>query len=125
MEYASTAQSQEVKKARKILTQSEKRIAELDKLFTRLYEDNVSGKISDERFTQMSANYDGEQQQLKQTVSELKAFIEATEQKTADISNFIQLVRKYTYLNVFTPEIMYEFVEKIIVHSLDKSSGYR
>ena len=125
MEHASTAQSQEVKKARKILTQSEKRIAELDKLFTRLYEDNVSGKISDERFSQMSANYDGEQRQLKQTVSELKAFIEATEQKTADVSNFIQLVRKYTYINVLTPEIMHELVEKIVVHAPDKSSGHR
>ena len=87
MEYASTAQSQEVKKARKILAQSEKRIAELDRLFTRLYEDNVSGKISDERFAQLSSNYDNEQKQLKQTVSELKAFIKATEQKTADVSN--------------------------------------
>ncbi len=125
MEYASTAQSQEVKKARKIIAQSEKRIAELDKLFTRLYEDNVSGKISDERFAQMSANYDGEQQQLKQTISELKAFIEATEQKTADVSNFIQLVRKYTYINVLTPEIMHELVEKIVVHAPDKSSGHR
>lgn len=125
IEYASTAQSQEVKKARKILTQSEKRIAELDKLFTRLYEDNVSGKISDERFTQMSANYDGEQRQLKQTVSELKAFIEATEQKTADVSNFIQLVRKYTFINELTPEIMHELVEKIVVHAPDKSSGHR
>ena len=104
MEYSSTAQSQEVKKARKILAQSEKRISELDKLFTRLYEDNVSGKISDERFTQMSANYDGEQKQLKQTCSELKAFIETTEQKTADISNFIQLVRKYTYDNMIIGE---------------------
>ncbi|MDE5578241.1 MAG: DUF4368 domain-containing protein, partial [Oscillospiraceae bacterium] len=79
----------------------------------------------DERFTQMSANYDGEQQQLKQTVSELKAFIDATEQKTADISNFIQLVRKYTHLNALTPEIMHELVEKIVVHAPDKSSGHR
>ena len=125
MEYASTAQSQEVKKARKILTRSEKRIAELDRLFTRLYEDNVSGKISDERFAQMSANYDGEQRQLKQTVSELKAFIEATEQKTSDVSNFIQLVRKYTFINELTPEIMHELVEKIVVHAPDKSSGHR
>ncbi|MDE6731762.1 MAG: recombinase family protein [Oscillospiraceae bacterium] len=66
-----------------------------------------SGKISDERFAQMSTNYDGEQQQLKQTVSELKTFIEATEQKTADVSNFIRLVRNYTYINVLTPEIIH------------------
>lgn len=125
MEYASTAQSQEVKKARKTLTQSEKRIAELDKLFTRLYEDNVLGKITDDRFSQISASYEQEQKQLKDRAAKLKVFIEATEQKTADVSNFIQLVRKYTYINVLTPEILHELVEKIVVHAPDKSSGHR
>ena len=125
MEYASTAQSQEIKKAKKILAQSEKRIAELDRLFTRLYEDNVSSKISDERFEQMSTGYDSEQKQLKQTVTELQAFIEHTEQKTSDISSFVQLVSKYTYINELTPEIMHELIEKIVVHAPDKSSGHR
>ena len=125
MEYASTTQSQEVKKAKKMLAQSEKRISELDRLFTRLYEDNVSGKVSDERFEQMSANYDNEQKQLKQTVKELITFIEQTEQKTADISNFIHLVRRYTYVNELTPEIMHELIDKIVVHAPDKSSGHR
>lgn len=125
LEFSSTARSQEVKKAKKTLAQSEKRIAELDKLFARLYEDNVSGKISDERFEQMSANYDNEQKQLKQTVAKLQAFIEKTEQKTADISSFIQLVSKHTYINELTPEIMHELIEKIIVHAPDKSSGHR
>ena len=96
MESASAAHLQEVKKAKKLLAQSERRIDDPDMLFARLYEDNVLGKISDERFTQMSANYDSEQKQLKQTVSELQKIIEETEQKTADISNFIHLVRKYT-----------------------------
>ncbi|MCM1275439.1 MAG: DUF4368 domain-containing protein [Lachnospiraceae bacterium] len=125
MEHASAAKSQELKKARKALNQAEKRITELDKLFTRLYEDNVSGKISDERFTLMSANYDNEHKQLKQTVSELQKFIEETEQKTADVTNFIKLVRKYTYINELTPEIMHELVEKIVIHAPDKSSGHR
>lgn len=125
MEHASTAQSQELKKSKKLLTQSEKRITELDNLFTRLYEDNVSGKISDERFGQMSARYDSEQELLRHTVSKLKDFIEQTEQKTADISNFIRLVRKYTYIKELTPEIMHELVERIVVHAPDKSSGHR
>ena len=73
----------------------------------------------------MSANYDSEQKQLKQTVSELQKIIEETEQKTSDISNFIQLVRKYTYIEELTPEIMHELVEKIVVHAPDKSSGHR
>ena len=61
----------ELKKARKTLGQSEKRIAELDKLFTRLYEDNVAGKISDERFQLMSEGYEDEQRKLKQVVAEI------------------------------------------------------
>ena len=125
MERSSAAHLQEVKKAKKLLEQSERRIDDLDKLFTRLYEDNVLGKISDERFSQMSVNYDNEQKQLKQTVSELQKFIAETEQKTADISNFIRLVRKYTYIEELTPEIMHELVEKIVVHAPDKSSGHR
>ena len=125
MENASAAQSQELKKAKKILAQSEKRITELDRLFVRLYEDNVSGKVSDERFALMSANYDNEQKQLKQTVRELTAYIEQTEQKTADISSFIHLVRKYIYVEELTPEIMHELIDKIVVHAPDKSSGHR
>ena len=125
MENASAAQSQELKKAKKVLAQSEKRITELDRLFARLYEDNVSGKVSDERFEQMSASYDNEQKQLKQTVSELTAYIEQTEQKTADISSFIHLVRKYIYVEELTPEIMHELIDKIVVHAPDKSSGHR
>ena len=58
-------QSSELSKSRKKLKESEKRIAELDRLFTRLYEDNVSGKISDERFSIMSAGYEDEQKKLK------------------------------------------------------------
>lgn len=69
-------QSSELSKAKKALKQSEKRIAELDRLFTRLYEDNVSGKISDERFAMMSAGYEVEQKNLKATVAGLTSFID-------------------------------------------------
>ena len=104
---------------------AEKRISELDRLFTRLYEDNVSGKISDERFEIMSKNYDEEQKKLKQGVSELAVFIEAKEQKSSDISQFIEIIRKYSEIIELTPEIMHELIEKIVVHAPDKSSGHR
>ncbi|MCM1166060.1 MAG: hypothetical protein NC299_04785 [Lachnospiraceae bacterium] len=104
MENASAAQAKEIKKARKMLAQSKRRVEDLDKLFSRLYEDNVLGKISDERFTQMSANYDSEQKQLKQTAPELQKFIEETKQKNANVSDFIKLVRKYTLYNIDIPK---------------------
>ncbi|MGN0630898.1 MAG: recombinase family protein, partial [Ruminococcus sp.] len=95
-------QSSELSKAKKALKQSEKRIAELDRLFTRLYEDNVSGKISDERFAMMSAGYEDEQKKLKATVAELTDYIETAEQKSTDITAFIKVVRKYEYITELT-----------------------
>ena len=118
-------QSAGLKAAKKRLAQSEKRVSELDKLFTRLYEDNVSGKISDERFEIMSKNYEAEQKELRQVVSELTAFVQASEQKNADTAQFIGIVRKYSEIPKLTPEIMHEFIEKIVVHAPDKSSGHR
>mgnify|MGYP001454602121 FL=1 len=115
----------ELKKAKKALAQHEKRISELNKLFTRLYEDNVCGKVSDERFEMMSKGYDDEQNKLKQAISELTAFIEAKEQKSADTTQFLDVIRKYTEITELTPEIMHEMIEKIVVYAPDKSSGHR
>ena len=118
-------QSSELAKSKKKLKEADKRIAELDRLFTRLYEDNVSGKISDERFSVMSAGYEDEQKKLRATVAELTAYIDTAEQKAADVSAFIRAVQKYEHITEPTPEIMYELIEKIVVHAPDKSSGHR
>ncbi len=125
MQNSKEQQSAELKAAKKKLAQSEKRIAELDKLFTRLYEDNVSGKISDERFKTMSESYEKEQRELRLIVSELSVFVEEREQKATDTAQFIAVVRKYSEIKKLTPEIMHEFIEKIVVHAPDKSSGHR
>ena len=116
---------EELKAAKKKLAQTDKRIAELDKLFMRLYEDNVSGKISDERFKTLSANYENEQQELKILSEELNSAIHQTEQKTANAEQFVKVVRKYTEISELTPEIMHEFIEKIVVHEPEKVDGKR
>ena len=95
------------------------------KLFTILYEDNVSGRISDERFAIMSKGYEDEQSKLKQAVNEFTKFIETNEQKQIDVEQFLKIVRNRTEITELTPEIMHEFIEKIVVHVLDKSSGHR
>ena len=118
-------QSSELAKSRKKLRDAEKRIAELDRLFIRLYEDNVSGKIFDERFSIMSAGYEDEQKKLRATAAELADFIETAVQKSADVNAFIQVVQKYENITELTPEIMHELIEKIVVHAPDKSSGHR
>lgn len=118
-------QSSEVSKAKRSLKQAEKRISELDKLFTRLYEDNVLGRISDERFATMSTGYEDEQRALKTTADELRAFIDDAEKKSSDVTSFVELVRKYEHIEELTPEIVHELIEKIDVHEADKSSGKR
>ena len=85
----------------------------------------MSGKISDERFEMMSKNYEAEQKELRQIIPELSQFIEAREQKNADTAQLIGIVRKYSEIPKLTPEIMHEFIEKIVVHAPDKSSGHR
>ncbi len=125
MEASAAVRVSELKKARKTLDQSEKRISELDELFTRLYEDNVSGKISDERFSVMSKNYEDEQRALKQAVAEITAFIDNNEQKRADVEKFLDIIRSRTRITELTPEVMHEFIEKIVVYAPDKSSGHR
>ncbi|MDE6709977.1 MAG: DUF4368 domain-containing protein, partial [Oscillospiraceae bacterium] len=87
--------------------------------------DNVSGKISDERFDMMSKGYDDEQAELKIKISELSTAIEVKEQKSADTSQFLEIVRRYTEITELTPEIMHELIERIVVHAPDKSSGHR
>ena len=99
----------EIKRARKLLDQAEKRVSELNKLFTRLYKDNVSGMISDERFAIMSKEYEDEQSKLKQAVNEFTKFIETNEQKHTDVEQFLKIVRNRTEITELTPEIMHEF----------------
>jgi len=125
MENSATKHSSEIFKAKKALNKTEKRIAELDRLFARLYEDNISGKISDERFAVLSAGYEDEQKKLKAKASELTAFIETAEQKCADVNSFIKVVQKYEHITELTPEIMHELIEKIVVYAPDNSSGHR
>ena len=73
----------------------------------------------------MSKNYEAEQKELRQVVSELTEFIQASKQKNADTAQFIGIVRKYSEIPKLTPEIMHEFIEKIVVYAPDKSSGHR
>ncbi len=125
LEKSQADRSSELKKAAKTFSVSEKRIFELDRLFTRLYEDNVSGKISAERFQMMYAAYENEQKKLKELVTELTIFMEKSQQKATKTAQFIQVVQKYEKITKLTPEIMHELIEKIVVHAPDKSNGRR
>ena len=73
----------------------------------------------------MSAGYEHEQKKLRATITELTSYIETAEQKSSDVTAFIQAVQKYEHITELTPEILHEFISKIVIHAPDKSSGHR
>lgn len=119
----STAEAIRVR--RKKLAQDEKRLAELDRLFMRLYEDNVSGKVSDQRYAAMSAAYEDEQAALQAEARALEKEIEVQERQLENLEQFVQRVHKYADLRELTPYALRELVKAIYIEAPDKSSGKR
>lgn len=113
----------QISKNKKELEKAKKRIIEIDNLFMHIYEDNISGKITDERFRNLSFNYDKEQQELRIKIEQLSKDIENTEKKDTDITQFISTVKKYTEITELTPEILNELIEKILIHQAEKIDG--
>ena len=102
------------------LTQAEKRIVELDLIIKRIYEDNISGKLTDERFMKLSRDYELEQDNLLETVKILHKEIKQQEKCKTNVKSFINIVRKYTDMSELDPTILREFIDKILV---SKNSG--
>jgi len=124
-EASAIQQDKAMKAHKKLISKNAKRIAELDLLFRRTYEDNISGKLSDERFQQLSKGYDSEQLELKQRNSELQTAVDGYEADSVRADNFVSLVKRYTDFPELNSAVINEFVDKIIVHEADKSSGKR
>ena len=107
------------------LSRAKKRIAEIDTLIQKIYEDNASGKLSDERYATLSLSYEEEQKTLKAAVPELQSFLETETDKTESLQCFIQKVKQITELKVLTPELIHEFVDKIVVYAPRYLDGKR
>ena len=107
------------------LARAEERIRQLDTIISRLYEDNISGKVSDERFAKMSASYEAEQKALESRASELRTFISETKEQRLNAESFLGMVRKYSEITELTPEIVRAFVERIEVQQPEKVPGSR
>ena len=117
--------NKELTKQKKRMSEIQSRMKELDNLFQRIYEDNISGKLSDERFMKLSKGYDTEQADLQEEMTRLQEHIQQAEKQSVNVDRFLSIVKKYTNLTELTPEILHEFVDRIIVHAPDKSSGRR
>ena len=107
------------------LEQAQVRAGKLDDIIQRLYEDNLDGKISDERFAKMTASYEDEQKTLESRIRELKAAIGTVTENASNVDAFLKLVRRYTDIQELTAEIIREFVEKIYVYKAERIDGKR
>ena len=110
---------------KKELEAAEKRIAELSAIFKRLYEDSVTGRISDERFTELSADYEAEQKELKERAARLREELSKAQEATANAEKFMNVVRRHTTIEELTHTLLREFVEKIVVHESVALDGKR
>ena len=115
----------ELSEKRRELAQAKKRVKEIDSLIQRIYEDNVVGKISDERFATMSMAFEEEQQKLKSAIPEMETYLESETDKTDSLQRFIDRVKRVTQLTELTPEIVHEFIEKIVVSKPEYRGGKR
>ena len=117
--------SQSQKTLRSMMTElgrMQTRNEELDKIFRRIYEDNILGRISDEQFHSLSDSYMGEQQELKNKMTSLKCSIEQLQAESSNIEKFIAIAKKYTDIQELTPEILHTFIAKIVVHEREEKN---
>ena len=115
----------DMKRKRREVEQARKRIAELDRIFKRIYEDDINGTISHERFLKLSAEYETEQKELTEKVNAEQQEVDTYEQNKSDFDSFAAIIRKYVGITELTPTIVNEFIKKIVVHAPEKIDGKR
>ena len=119
------ARNAELREKKREYDQSKARIAELDQIMQRLYEDNISGKISDERFIKLTETYENEQHQLQIKITTLEKYLTDAQGKTVNLKTFLQYVQKYTNLEQLDAEVIRTFVEKVIVYEREPGKKRR
>ena len=123
-----TAQSRKemeksLREAKKEYDAAKARCSKLDDIIQRLYEDNVDGKISDERFQKLSMTYEEEQSRLKARIAELDALLLEEKEKSLNTDNFLSMVREYTEIKELNCEVIRTFIDRILVHKVEKVDG--
>lgn len=121
-----TVQRADTAKAlQKKLSREQKRNNELNQLIKKIYEDNVTGRLTDKRFEMLLSDYEQEQADLETSIQNTQKEISDFEEDNTRIDKFLELVRKYTDFSELTTPMIHEFIDKIVVHEADKSAGER
>ena len=131
-EFAETIRSEDAKRRsenkrqkQRTLAKAENRIAELDRLIQGLYEANISGKLTDERFTILMNTYELEQKTLKEQTKSLAAELEEIHEQDEGLDKFLKIVRSHTEITELTPALLREFIDKIAIHEKTVENGQK
>jgi len=108
---------------KKALAEAEKRIAELDMIIKRLYEDNVTGKLTDDRFIKLSREYDLEQSNLTAAAEAMRQDLKQQEQIKGNVKNFIAATKKYTDIQALDATVLREFIDRIDISATNGKKG--
>ena len=122
---AETRQLENTKEIERKLNRDKKRSAELDVLIKKLYESYAMGKLTENRFDTLSAEYENEQADLKTIIEETENELNSYTEETERIDSFLELAKSYTDFSVLTTPMINEFVDKVIVHAPEKIDGER
>lgn len=125
MNRSAKEQQKQIQSMKKELAAKERRIGELDNIIKRLYEDNISGKLSDERFKKLSSDYEKEQRDTCSEIADIQKQVNEAESKVIKIDSFLKMARKYTSFEELSRGMLHDLIEKIVIHEGDKSSGHR
>ena len=117
-------QKQEMARLEQTVRNGKKRIDEIDRIISRLYEDNISGKISDERYIKMAEVYESEQKSLTVQVSDDEKRLAEMKQKTTDLRLLLQTLRKCTDITELNRDLVNRLIQRIEVHNNDKYDGH-
>lgn len=118
-----TEKKTELNVMRQRLAAARSRITEIDRVISRLYEDNILGKISDERFSKMSATYEAEQKALETEAAEIEQKLRDADKASVDLRMLLKGLREFTEVKKLTPELVNTLIQRIEVHNSDRSSG--
>ena len=125
MDKSSRDKKKEVSVKKRHLERNKSRISELDDIFKRIYEDNMKGKLSDERFAKLSADYEAEQKQLIDETAVIEKELAESEETINNVEYFLNIVRQYTEISELSARVVNDLIDKIVIHAPDKSSGHR
>ncbi len=123
VEFLGNSDKSDIKRAEKEIKKAQKRLTELDKLFAKLYEDNVNGSITERNYKQLSANYEREQAELENTLNELNKMLTDSRESDENAANFVDLIKGYSDIDELSQALLNTLIDRIEVHEPEEVNG--